>query len=393
MFQCKDLLSLTTMSEAKVIAGMGGMDRDIRWSYKAENINFENWVHGKELLIISSPVTQRKNYNLYKIIEKAIRLQMSCALLLIGDNYVSSVDEDVLELAERNSFPLFTIPWNVPLLDFFEELGHAISYLDDRKDIQDSFLAEIIFGDSINTNSIAHKCEQMGYDKSVLEQIFIMHLDGVSKDVVRSYAGILNGIFQKNHHPAIVSCYGNRIVGFMKDCMQNRQTILDIFSEFGRILENEQAELTYSLNIGEQCKAIEDLQKNYHETSKVNSILKHIKRQNEVVFYDQMGYYRFLMSYENKEPMRRFVQEILGDILQYDEKNNTQLIDTLWAYFRNDCNLQRAADSLFTHKNTVKYRLQRIAQITSRDMNNRFQSLELYNALIIYYYESPGQQP
>lgn len=197
MFQCKDLLSLTTMSEAKVIAGMGGMDRDIRWSYKAENINFENWVHGKELLIISSPVTQRKNYNLYKIIEKAIRLQMSCALLLIGDNYVSSVDEDVLELAERNSFPLFTIPWNVPLLDFFEELGHAISYLDDRKDIQDSFLAEIIFGDSINTNSIAHKCEQMGYDKSVLEQIFIMHLDGVSKDVVRSYAGILMVFFKR----------------------------------------------------------------------------------------------------------------------------------------------------------------------------------------------------
>ena len=28
MFQCKDLLSLTTMSEAKVIAGMGGMDRE-----------------------------------------------------------------------------------------------------------------------------------------------------------------------------------------------------------------------------------------------------------------------------------------------------------------------------------------------------------------------------
>ncbi len=57
--------------------------------------------------------------------------------------------------------------------------------------------------------------------------------------------------------------------------------------------------------------------------------------------------------------MRRFVQEILGDILQYDEKNNTQLIDALWAYFENDCNLQRAADSLFTHKNTVKYRLQK----------------------------------
>ena len=46
--------------------------------------------------------------------------------------------------------------------------GHAISYLDDRKDIEDSLLAEIIFGNSINTTSIAQKCIQMGYEKSVL---------------------------------------------------------------------------------------------------------------------------------------------------------------------------------------------------------------------------------
>ena len=43
MFQCKDLLSLTTMSQAKVVAGTGGMERGIRWSYKAENINFETF--------------------------------------------------------------------------------------------------------------------------------------------------------------------------------------------------------------------------------------------------------------------------------------------------------------------------------------------------------------
>ena len=75
MFQCKDLLSLTTLSQAKVIAGKGGMEKGIRWSYKAENINFEKWVRGKELLIVSSPVTQRKNFDLYKTIKKAIELQ------------------------------------------------------------------------------------------------------------------------------------------------------------------------------------------------------------------------------------------------------------------------------------------------------------------------------
>ena len=32
MFQCKDLLSLNSMSQAKVIAGEGGMEKGIRWS-------------------------------------------------------------------------------------------------------------------------------------------------------------------------------------------------------------------------------------------------------------------------------------------------------------------------------------------------------------------------
>ena len=100
MFQCKDLLSLTTMSQAKVIAGFGGMEKGIRWSYKAENINFEKWVRGKELLIVSSPVTQRKNFDLYKTIEKAIELNMSCALLLIGENYVTQIDKKVIDLGD-----------------------------------------------------------------------------------------------------------------------------------------------------------------------------------------------------------------------------------------------------------------------------------------------------
>lgn len=110
MFQCKDLLSLTTLSQAKVIAGKGGMEKGIRWSYKAENINFEKWVRGKELLIVSSPVTQRKNFDLYKTIKKAIELQMSCALLLVGESYVTQIDDKVIDLAEKMIFRFLPCP-------------------------------------------------------------------------------------------------------------------------------------------------------------------------------------------------------------------------------------------------------------------------------------------
>lgn len=179
MFQCKDLLNLTTMSNAKIISGSKGLKKGIRWAYKAENLNFEKWVHGQELLIISSPVTQRKNFNLYNIIEKAIKMDLSFALLLIGENYIDKIEDNVIELSNNNNFPIFTIPYTVPLVDFFEGLGHAILYLDDRKNIKDNFIAEIIFGSSVNIQNVKIICNKMGYDTSVLEQVFIVRLKGM----------------------------------------------------------------------------------------------------------------------------------------------------------------------------------------------------------------------
>ena len=305
------------------------------------------------------------------------------------------------------------MPWDVPLLDFFEELGHAISYLDDRKDIEDSLLAEIIFGNCINTSSIEHKCRQMGYDLGVLEQVFVLHLceetskesynrpkynddepsdectrknQRITNDQIRSYAQTLKEYFSEYNYPAIVSCYGDRIIGFMRNCADDRKKIIEIFERFDKFLQNDLNAIEYTLNIGETCENISKLQKSFHETSKTNSVLEHINRKNEIVFYDEIGFYRMLMSYENTAPMQRFANEVLNPIIQYEKKAHTQLMETMWAYFECDCNLQRTADKLFSHKNTVKYRLQRVEQLTGRSFTNRYQSQELYNALMIYYF-------
>ena len=172
----------------------------------------------------------------------------------------------------------------------------------------------------------------------------------------------------------------------MKDCTDDRKKIIKIFEQFSEFLQNDLNGIEYTLNIGEKCESISKLQKSFHETSKTNPVLEHINRKNEIIFYDEMGFYRMLMSYENTAPMQRFADEVLDPIIQYEKKAHTQLMETMWAYFECDCNLQRTADKLFSHKNTVKYRLQRVEQLTGKSFANRFQSQELYNALMIYYF-------
>lgn len=78
---------------------------------------------GKGTSYSEQPCHTEENFDLYKTIKKAIELQMSCALLLVGESYVTQIDDKVIDLAEKNDFPLFTMPWDVPLLDFLRSWG------------------------------------------------------------------------------------------------------------------------------------------------------------------------------------------------------------------------------------------------------------------------------
>ena len=90
MFQCKDLLTLPSMAKARIIAGKSGLSNRIRWVYKPENMNFAKWVKGQELLIISTPVIQSKDFDLQAVIKKAKKLDMAGALLLVGDIIINT---------------------------------------------------------------------------------------------------------------------------------------------------------------------------------------------------------------------------------------------------------------------------------------------------------------
>lgn len=74
----------------------------------------------------------------------------------------------------------------------------------------------------------------MGYEKSVLEQVFVLHIAGniITNDQIRSYAQTLKDYFKTVDYQAIVSCYGDRIIGFMNDCTDKRDVIVDIFTKF-----------------------------------------------------------------------------------------------------------------------------------------------------------------
>jgi purine catabolism regulator len=77
-----------------------------------------------------------------------------------------------------------------------------------------------------------------------------------------------------------------------------------------------------------------------------------------------------------------------GEIAQLDgilEKiGNRELLDTLVAYFDFDASVEGAAAKLFAHKNTVKYRLHRIKDLTGLDIKSFSDAMKLYMAVVAH---------
>ena len=52
---------------------------------------------------------------------------------------------------------------------------------------------------------------------------------------------------------------------------------------------------------------------------------------------------------------------------RYDKQNDSQLVHTLVTFLGNDENLSKTAQDLFAHRHTIRYRLQKIADITGSE--------------------------
>jgi hypothetical protein len=95
-----------------------------------------------------------------------------------------------------------------------------------------------------------------------------------------------------------------------------------------------------------------------------------------VTSFDDLGVWR-IFSRGDPSVLMGLIERWLGPLIEYDAKHGSELVKTLTAYLGTSCNLTAAANRLFVHRNTLKYRLSRIASMTGRDLDDPEQRFNL----------------
>ncbi len=134
------------------------------------------------------------------------------------------------------------------------------------------------------------------------------------------------------------------------------------------------------IGIGRPCSEVADFRRSYDEARKSVAILKRLKLEQRVAFYDQLGLFAVLFDID-PERLAEFQNRVLGKLIDFDAKYKASLVPTLRAYAANNFNLLQTARGEFLSPSTVKYRLKKIAEVADLDLDDPDTRLNLQLAI------------
>lgn len=90
----------------------------------------------------------------------------------------------------------------------------------------------------------------------------------------------------------------------------------------------------------------------------------------DVFSSESLGAYGILSSVDDMARVEQFVHAQLDPLLDYDALRSSNLVETLFHYLESGGNYADTSDALIVHRSTLKYRLQRIREISGHDLSD-----------------------
>ncbi|SNS98594.1 PucR C-terminal helix-turn-helix domain-containing protein [Anaerovirgula multivorans] len=382
---CQELFALPSLKSLKLIAGKEGLDRNIRWVYAAEVIEdvteLTQWLHGGELVIITGIGIRNKEAVFIELMEKIHEKNLAGLIVCIGP-YIEKIPTSVIELANTFNIPLFTLPWEVPLVEVTQDICTYLIHRERQCNEVEQFLQQILFLEGENSKSLKEQAALIGHDFDQSHRVIVIKLDNFAsfiKDNQMKESTVI--AFKKEFQQIIENFLKDTYKGFslfVNDAIimlvngeifdkQMLRTTLSLLQE--KIQQG--IGLTASIGIGTKYNQLSQYRKSMEEARQALKVSNQKNHKNEIIFYEEMGIFSLLGEVENLKVLKKIHKRMLIPLYEYDKINETHLVETLKRFLENSKNMHATAKQLFIHRNTLKYRLEKIEQLTGYALNNQ----------------------
>lgn len=294
-----------------------------------------------------------------------------------GVIYYSLADE---KIPESEELILIACGGEAPLLSGklyamqVKNLLKAYSKADDKNTFYRSVLV-----DDISEAEIYERAKRLHVDIRYPRSVFIIETVGKSDENVLK---MVKELFYMQAGDQVVALSDRRIAVVKAIRNEKDYTPEDIANMLVDMAGSE-AMTSVRVAYGMLAEDISEVSTAYKQASMALDIGRIFYEEKPIMAYDRLGVGRIIFKLPS-DLCRTFISEVFCDIAPSDIDEETLM--TVDKFFENNLNVSETARQLFVHRNTLVYRIEKLAAATGYDIRNFDDALTIKIALMVVKY-------
>lgn len=384
--QCKEIVALSSLEELKLVAGREGLDRTLRWVYVADSfddtIEIIHWIHGGELVLMSGIGLKGDVDKFARLIQEIDSKGVAGVIVSIGP-YISAIPDKIKQLADYLRLPIFELPWEIKFVDVTREVSTMILMQEIKQQTLNNLLENILYSRFESEEELINVAKQFHFNLLGSGLIGIVDVDDFSGYIktkkISSEREILR-IKDKLRSALLTACQVQQLevltmqrsdaVIFLVQ-MQNydAEPIRRLVKETQKYIHKNLPDINISFGIGRFYTQLKELHLSLKEAEQALRVAQ-CEKPAGLCFFDDLGIYSILLNISDRTILENYYHNCFDPLIEYDHINKASLLNTLETYLQENCNQARTAEKMFLHRNTLKYRLQKIEHLLGCDLKN-----------------------
>lgn len=370
--------------EIFLVAGERGLSNTVGWVHMVESIDISAFLEGGELAFTTGIALDSLD-ELVTLVKYNHKMKAAGMVINVGP-YISKIPKEVLAFANEHDFPVFEVPWRVHMANIMRYISMHITVAEQQEiEITAAIKNAVYFPE--NETLYLPSLMKYGYKREwsyclvvmeVLNRQFILVDEKTRERIVNFAKGYFHSwgqnVFVMKSDMQFIFVFANANEEWIKGEMQKLwEKIQTYICEKG---------VMYA-GMGRQVKSILHIGESFQQAEQVKNLQKKRNIKNGMGVYRELGLYKLLLSVKDDAVLEEYYMETLGKLEKYDRINETDFLYFLKQYFEIGCNVQKLAEKMHLHRNSVTYKMHKIEEILKMSVNEPIDRTKLIVAFMI----------
>jgi purine catabolism regulator len=353
----------------ELASGHASAGAHVRWVHSTELLDPTPWLKGGELLLttgmqLDGAKSQREF--LARLADHEI------AGLGFGTGFSHKrLPAALVTAARKREFPLFEVPYSLPFIAITERAFTQL--VNERYEMLQRSMAGDVLAEALTGHLYPEEVQARLGPFGIGEQLAVLAFGLADPSAA---AGPLERILEREKASGLVAIRAGLLCAVVNaDGLEpvafTRKVRAELATRFGKVrAAASRAAATHALRLS------------FHEA---RCALEAVRLRNgdapEVASYRDLGSFQLLLALQDDDALSSYCRGVLGPIEEAEGDYGDELVRSLDVFIEHNGHWEKAANALYCHRHTLRYRIKRVEQLTGRDFSSARDRIEFWLAL------------